>query len=158
VALNATQMRSLSHMLCLKYSILQMTTSALFVMRLKLCPSANSWYTEMLLSWRTYRNFTVSTWLLATWLGTVAKWTAWIIWHFVTLGFSFVWVVFVSCILSVCLSVCVCLLCGGRIKIVNVFLGWLGLLSVMYICCVWLFMHALFLWINQKWCWWQWRR
>ena len=28
-------------------------------------------------------------------------------------------VVFVSCILSVCLSVCICLLCGGRIKIVN---------------------------------------
>jgi len=36
------------------------------------------------------------------------------------LGLSFVLVVLVSCIFSVCLSVCVCLLCGGRIKIVNV--------------------------------------
>jgi len=60
-------------MLCLKYSILQVTMSALFAMWLKLCPSVNSWYIEMLLSWRTYRNSTVSTWLLATWLGTVAK-------------------------------------------------------------------------------------
>ena len=32
---------------------------------------------------------------------------------------NFVLVVFVSCILSVCLSVCICLLCGGRIKIVK---------------------------------------
>ena len=58
----------------LKYSIFQATMSALyFVMRLKLCPSVNSWYIEMLLSWRTYRNSTISTWLLATWLVTVAK-------------------------------------------------------------------------------------
>ena len=59
-------------MLCLKYSILQETMPALFVMWLKLCPSVNSWYIEMLLSWRIYRNSTVSIWLLATWLGTVA--------------------------------------------------------------------------------------
>ena len=43
-------------MLCLMYSILQVTMSALFVMWLELCPSVNSWYIEMLLSWRTYRN------------------------------------------------------------------------------------------------------
>ena len=78
VALNATQRRSLSHtwqyvVSKVAYSILQETMSALFAMWLKLCPSVNSWYIEMLLSWRTYRNSTVSTWLLATWLGTLAK-------------------------------------------------------------------------------------
>ena len=56
-----------------QYFILQVTMSALFVMQMKLCPSVNFLYIEMLLSWKTYRNSTVSTWLLVTWLGTVAK-------------------------------------------------------------------------------------
>jgi len=101
-------------MLCLKYSILQVTMSALFVMWLKLRPSVNSWYIEMVLSWRTYRNSTVSTWpsVYAQW----QKWTAWIIiYHFVTLAFIFVRVVLVICTLSVCVS----LLSGERIKIVK---------------------------------------
>ena len=76
VALNTTRRRSLSHTwqyVVSKVFRTQVTMSALFVMWLKLCPSVNSWYIEMLLSWRTYRNSTVSSWLLATWLGTVAK-------------------------------------------------------------------------------------
>ena len=71
----------------------------------------------MLLSWRTYRNSTVSIWLLATWLGTVAKMNCVNYLTFVTLG-----LIALYCICKlyfVCLSVCICLLCGGRIKIVN---------------------------------------
>ena len=105
-------------MLCLKYSILQATMSALFVMWLKLCRPANSWHIEMLLSWRTYRNSTVGTWLLATWSGTVAKMNCM---NYLTFC-NFRLQLCISCIclfVVFCLSVCVCLLCGGRIKIVN---------------------------------------
>ena len=69
---------------------------------------------------KTYRNSTVSTWLLVTWLGTVAKMNCMNYLIFCNLRLQLC----ISCICQlyfVCLSFCVYLLCGGRIKIVNAF-------------------------------------
>jgi len=89
--------------------------SALFVMATEAVP-----FCELLI----HRNVTFlknlqkfSTWLLAIWLGTVAKMNCMNYLTFCNLdfiiGLRFVLMVIVSCILPVCL------LCGGRIKIVK---------------------------------------